>query len=140
MNKHIDNIVKSIARRRKGLSDPHIMHPEREWTIGILLALIVFVLSATWSLTVYLENRNASADASSEEQSESMVYRETMVKQALTRIDDRAKKLKTLLPETQNTQEEVEEEIEPVATSTEPVVATSTEEVIEEPDGPLISI
>lgn len=127
MNKHIDNIVKSISRHKKGLRDPRIMHPEREWTIGILLAALVFVSSATWSLTVYLENRNAAAGMSIEEQSESVVYRETMVKEALSQLDSRAKKLKTLLPDTSRVVEEIVEE---VASSTDEI-ATSSVEIIE---------
>ena len=132
MNKHIDNIVKSIGRHKKGLRDPQIMHPEREWTIGIFLALLIFIASATWSLTLYLENRNAALGAPIEEQSESLVYRESMVAQGLTRLDERAKMLASLLPQTNQVQ--VEEVIEEVATSTEstiPPTEESTEDEVE---------
>ncbi|MBP6924679.1 MAG: hypothetical protein KBC62_04485, partial [Candidatus Pacebacteria bacterium] len=100
MNKHIEDIIKSINRHKKGLRDPQIMHPEREWGIGIFLAVLIFILSATWSLSLYIENRNAAAHMQTEEQPESVVYRESQVEEALARLGERTTVLTSLLPKT----------------------------------------
>lgn len=131
MNKHIDSIIKSINRHKKGLRDPQIMHPEREWLIGIFLALLIFVSATAWSLAVYLTNRNAAAVMPTEEQSESVVYRESMVEEALLRLEKRGTMLASLLPRTTES-ESVETPLEETASTTEeiaPVVEETLEEV-----------
>jgi hypothetical protein len=131
MNKQIENIIKSINRQRRGLRDPQIMHPEREWLIGMVLALSIFVLTATWSMTVYLKNRNASTQIEAEQQSESVVYRETMVAEALARLEKRTAELNTLLEQGGSGVVEVREE-EVVAPSTTESGASSTVAIPEE--------
>lgn len=138
MNKHIDNILKSIDRQKKGLRDPQIMHPERDWPIGIFIAILIFIATGVWSLTLYLENRNASVVTQTEEQSESVVYRESMVEEALGRLEERAAKLASLLPRT--AEPVIEETVEEIATSTEEIAPVVEEEIIEpeeEEDAPI---
>lgn len=131
MNKHIDTIIKSINRHKKGLRDPQIMHPEREWSIGIFMAVFIFISSAAWSLGVYISNRNASANVQTEEQSESVVYRESMVEEALSRLKERTTTLASLLPRTTEVFEEetIEEPAEETASNSD-VSASSTEEIV----------
>lgn len=122
MSKQLDNLLKSIQRHKRGLRDPQIMHPERDWLIGIAFALTIFIVSASWSMTVYLKNRNAAATMEFEQESESVVYRESMVNEALARIQARADTLESLLEESEAL---VVEEVEVQATSTTDI-ATST--------------
>ncbi len=137
MNKHIEDIIKSINRHKKGLRDPQIMHPEREWGIGIFLAVLIFILSATWSLSLYIENRNAAAHMQTEEQPESVVYRESQVEEALARLKERTTTLNSLLPRADEIVEIEEAVVEEVVPTAE-VTASSSEEIIEEVTTPLL--
>lgn len=136
MNKNIDNILKSISRHKHGLRDPQIMHPEREWLIGISIAVTIFILSGAWSLTLYLKNRNVSSDIQMGEQSEVVVYRESMVNEALGRLDERKAELDALLgkePIVETPPEELEEIAPPAEDEN---IATSSEEAeVETEDG-----
>jgi hypothetical protein len=135
MNKHIDTILKSISRHKRGLRDPQIMHPEREWLIGILIALIIFVLSGTWSLTLYLKNRNATAEGQFEEQSETVVYRESMVNEALGRLRERDETLKSLLGNEETPIEPAIEESEAKPPTESQETATSSAEIPDDIEG-----
>jgi hypothetical protein len=141
MNKNIDNILKSISRHKHGLRDPQIMHPEREWLIGISIAVTIFILSGAWSLTLYLKNRNVSSDIQMGEQSEVVVYRESMVNEALGRLDERKAELDALLgkePIVETSPEEPEEITPPAENES---IATSSEETeIETVDGGALEV
>lgn len=136
MNKNIDNILKSISRHKHGLRDPQIMHPEREWLIGISIAVTIFILSGAWSLTLYLKNRNVSSDIQMGEQSEVVVYRESMVNEALGRLDKRKAALDALLGRESVVETPPEEPEEIVAPVEDESIATSSEEMeVETVDG-----
>jgi hypothetical protein len=110
------------------------MHPERDWSIGVFLALLIFIASATWSLTVYLVNRNISPDTGTGQQDESVVYRESMVEEALTRLEERATTLASLLPRTVQSEPVIEEPVE------EPVQNTEEEtSIVEEGNEPEVA-
>lgn len=128
MNKNIDNILKSISRHKRGLRDPQIMHPERDWLLGIVMAVSIFVLSGGWSLALYLKNRNLTDVESSTPQTDNVVYRESMVAEALGRLEKRNRELNSLLPGEAEAEAKVEVE---TASSTDDIAST-TEEVIDE--------
>ena len=64
------------------------MHPEREWIIGLCVAVAIFAVTASGSAYTYWQNKNLSAVAP-EVTEEVVVYRESMVKEALKRFSDR---------------------------------------------------
>lgn len=79
------SLLKKLERQKKGLSDPRIMHPEREWAIGIVAMILVFLGSAYWSSQVYLKNRNVtSAEVPTDEV---VVYKEGIVTDVLKRFE-----------------------------------------------------
>lgn len=51
-------LAKSIFKPKGVLSSTSIIHPEREWGIGLFLALIMFFLTAAWSAQTYLKYLN----------------------------------------------------------------------------------
>lgn len=75
-------MAKKVFRHERGLRDLQIMHPEREWLVGLLVMVLVFATSATWSAQVYLKNKNVSAAPTTTGEGEN-VYREPQVKEAL---------------------------------------------------------
>lgn len=64
------------------------MHPEREWIIGLCVAVAIFAVTASGSAYTYWQNKHLSAVAP-ETTEEVVVYRESMVKEALKRFSDR---------------------------------------------------
>jgi uncharacterized membrane protein len=72
------------------------MHPEREWLIGLLVMVLIFVAGAGWSAQIYLKNKNVSADQTTVNEGET-VYREPQVKEALRIASEREDELSELL-------------------------------------------
>lgn len=64
------------------------MHPEREWVIGLCVAVAIFAVTASGSAYTYWQNKHLSAVVP-EGTEEVVVYRESMVKEALKRFGDR---------------------------------------------------
>jgi len=51
--KHITQMVQHIVRRNRGLSDPQIMHPMREWLIGIVVTGVVGIIGSVAAALLY---------------------------------------------------------------------------------------
>lgn len=49
----ITKMVKHIVRRGQGVADPHIMHPMREWLLGVSVVLLLVMLGAGLSFHLY---------------------------------------------------------------------------------------
>ncbi len=82
------NKISEIARKlvkpnNISLRSLQIMHPQREWGIGLLIAVLIFAGSGIWSAKTYLSYRNFSLENDSEIETNSVVYRETLVESAL---------------------------------------------------------
>ena len=84
--------TKSVVR------DPQLMHPEREWAIGLFMAVFIFSLCGLWSIHTYLKNRSASALVVEEAAGET-VYRESVVKETLETVTKRKQTLELLVSE-----------------------------------------
>jgi hypothetical protein len=120
----IARMAKKVFHHERGVRDPHIMHPEREWLIGLCLMIVIFAICATWSAQVYLKNKNISADQSAANHTSDSVYREPQVKEALQIASKRERELQDLLGVTP-TKPSVEETVVVE-------VASTTEDVVEE--------
>ena len=90
-------MARHVLRKQRGLRDPQIMHPERDWSIGIFVALAIFFFSIFWSIYAYIENKNISFESASAPSTEVVVYRESLVKSSLEQFDARAKVLNRLV-------------------------------------------
>lgn len=100
------------------------MHPEREWVIGLCVGVAIFTVTASGSAYTYWQNKHLSAVVP-EVIEEVVVYRESMVKEALKRFGDRNAEREALMGTMTGMSAPVAEtEVEPVATSS----ASSTEE------------
>ncbi len=51
--KDISKMVKHIMRRNRGVVDPQIMHPMREWVIGIVITLIGMLGGSILAASLY---------------------------------------------------------------------------------------
>ncbi len=97
--KQIAEMAKHILKHSQGLRDHKIMHPERDWFIGLGLAITFFVGSASVSAYTYWKNKNMSASQDAAVAEEVVVYRESMVKDALARFEKRNKEREALVAE-----------------------------------------
>lgn len=82
-------MAKKVFAHKHGLRDPRIMHPDRDWFIGLLLAGTLFVVCAGWSAKVFFENKNVGLGQTVEKDVTDSVYREAQVAEALLLIRER---------------------------------------------------
>ena len=120
-------MVKKVSRRSQGVPDRRIIHPEREWLIGIGLFIAVVIAGSAYNAYVYNRLTNLQSEVVPAEQS-TIRYRESLVMQALDTYRERAEAYTALqlsLPEL--------EIIEPeVASSTATTTSASAGEVVDE--------
>lgn len=95
--KQIEVMAKKIMRHQQGLQDPQIMHPEREWTMGLVIFLVILLFCTFLSIYIYSQNKNFSLGEIDSNTNEVVVYRESLVKEALEKFSQRDTELKNLL-------------------------------------------
>lgn len=129
MNKtEFTKIAKNILNSQKQLKNPQIVHPSREWLIGIFVALVIFGASAAWSLQTYKKYQNTSVNINQQNEVD-VVYRESLVNAALEKFVARSQihtfYIEGYVPEVIVSEEEGEE----VATTSPEVIGESSSEV-----------
>ncbi len=127
---YIALFTKRFFKKQQVVRDPQIMHPDREWAIGLLVAALIFAGSGYWSIQTYLSNRSATALEVVDDKAET-VYRASIVKEALETVRSRERELQNLtqsvvIPEpapevASTTLEEVGDTQESTSASTTPV-------------------
>jgi len=122
--KLIAEMAHKIFRHQQGLHDPKMMHPEREWLVGLAITLLIFSISAYWSAHTYVENKNTTIVESANENNDVVVYRESLVKSALAEFSEREQQLVEMLGTPPLVVESAVTDIEESATSSENLGAT----------------
>jgi hypothetical protein len=132
-------LIKKLERQKKGLADPRIMHPKREWATGIIVMIVLFLGSAVWSAQMYLKNRNVTmAEVPADGV---VVYREAVVTDVLAKfaeINQRYQAITNTVPVPDNavelaTSTPSAEEDSDVDVSEANTTQAVTEEIPEEP-------
>jgi hypothetical protein len=133
---YISLFTKRFFKKQQIVRDPQIMHPDREWAIGLFVAALMFAVSGYWSIQTYLSNRSATAHGVVDDKAET-VYRASIVKEALETVRNRERELQNLTtsvvlpestPEVASTTLEDIDTIEPIVE----VSASSTNPTLEE--------
>ncbi len=104
-------------KRPVQLRDQQLMHPEREWVIGLLITILLFVGAASISAYTYFSNQTIDVETVSDSAADT-VYRESLVEEVLQSIKDRENRLR-LLSRTVSPVAEVQATPEETASSTE---------------------
>lgn len=112
-------LAAKLLRHQRGMRSYSIMHPERDWMIGVAATIIFIILIATWSAVVYQRNRSAINEDYQIEGETPVVYRASMVKDALAIFSEREAVVAQIVGEVKSLPEEI-------ATTTEDTGATST--------------
>ena len=106
--------IKTMASRLfKGKRQPRdrqLMHPNREWFIGLCVALGILGVSGWWSANTYLNYQNVSIEDGGETTQSQVVYREAQVQAVLDLYTEKANTLTGLISEAPIITEEIEEE------------------------------
>lgn len=95
--KDITRIIKKIARKKRGLRDHQIIHPQREWFLGLFFTLLIVAGMATWSCLTYFNVTNRSIETDAEVLTNQTVYRTEIVDAALAEFRQRAENYDQLL-------------------------------------------
>lgn len=94
--KEITQFAKKIIHSQAGLANQQLMHPKREWLIGVAVALCIFTASIGWSAIKYLTYQNVEDHTVAQSAAPAAVYKETLVAEALAVYAEKAKRLKAL--------------------------------------------
>lgn len=95
--KEFTKFAKRILHSGQGVHQPKPINPSREWAIGLLVAVFVMAGSGVWSAQTYLKYRDASVGETDVVDEGVVVYRESLVKAALEKFDQRKESLDGLL-------------------------------------------
>jgi len=130
--KLVKKIVDNILHKEDRGFDRSIMHPKREWFIGLFVGLIMLIIGGWWNVSTYMQYREVSV-GSDEVMAGVVVYRESLVKAALSDFSERTEKYESLKRELSEVSEVevIEEEFagEGEGGTTDTEISTSTDEV-----------
>jgi len=132
----INRLAKKVLRYRKGVRDHQIIHPVRDWFIGVGACLCLIIAVGYWSVTTYFSVSTRSVEVVSSPTTEVAVYRADLVQAALAKFGERSATYEELLtnrimPSLPNVPPEVPVEAVPSDSS------STTEPVVEEEETPL---
>jgi hypothetical protein len=119
-------LTKHLLRSQRGAREKKLVHPRREWSIGVLIALLIMAASASWSALTYVQYQEVELNQSSASESEVVVYRESLVEAALAIYDERETRLEQLLSGVRS--EPVVDEVTETATTTSSVPVLDTDD------------
>lgn len=82
-------LARRLQRTPAKIKNTQLMHPAREWLIGLGLALSICVFGAAWSAYTYLYYERVTFDAPETVRPDTSVYREAVVAAALDTYTER---------------------------------------------------
>ena len=133
-SKDIKKISKKILRHQQGLRDIEVMHPVREWYVGLAVAFILMIVSTLWSAITYLDNRNVEVTEVDESSIKTVTYREEAVANALQLFETKAAVRDSILGSDIFIPPVTETEIASSTDETNIVATTSSSTVEESPE------
>ena len=110
--KDIAKIAKRVFKHQRGVHDHQIIHPERDWFIGLSGGLLLLVLGSAWSVLTYRDVSDSGVENSGVSEVQQISYREDMITTALEKTNERQDNYQTLLDERKATQPLVEEVVD----------------------------
>lgn len=126
----LKKVAKKILRRQQGLHDAQIMHPARDWLVGVLVAIVVVLGTSAVSVTKYLENKDLEIIEVDQSQIKTTNYRDNYIKEALAVFENKERVRDEIIGVFE------QPVVEEVSTTTDVIAenASTTEPVTEEGD------
>lgn len=90
-------MAQKILKHSRGLRDHKMMHPEREWLIGLAIALSLFTITAYASIYTYWKDKNMTSSSDTTVSEDSVTYRASLVRDALKRFETRNKEREDMM-------------------------------------------
>jgi len=141
-NLDMQALAKKLFRHKQGLRQVKLMHPKRDWLVGVLVGIIIMVMMVGWSAYTYLEKREAITLDATDIEAQIPVYRSDVVEDALSIFTARKERFEQLNQRsvvTSAPEPEVTPEVSTSTISAIPITATSSasQPVVEPP--PIVS-
>ncbi len=95
--KFVSTIISHIRNRTRGRRDHNIIHPTREWFLGLLGATIGLIGGSLFSVNLYQSYKSLSPEPIGGNGAAVTVYREREVEKALTTLTERAAEHESIL-------------------------------------------
>lgn len=130
-NLDIQALAKKLFHHKQGVQRPKLMHPKRDWLIGVLIGLSVIVMMIGWSAYTYLEKRDAIGMDEPAVQVDVPLYQADAVADALEIFAKRAETFNQL---NQSTTPVIVLPEEPVDLITTATTSTSTDQTVAVPE------
>ncbi len=90
--KLIKNMVDHIFHpHKKNFIDNNLMHPERDWSIGLTIWAVLVLVGGWWSVHSYLQYSSISLENTEALTQESFIYRGSLIDVALNNYAERKK-------------------------------------------------
>lgn len=92
MNLTASNIKKTalaVFKRKQKVTQPRLVHPPRDWFIGMSIGVAILVGIMAWSGYMYISNRSSEQFQQNHEVAQPTVYRAAVVAEALEYFEDR---------------------------------------------------
>ncbi|MCB9810659.1 MAG: hypothetical protein H6779_02415 [Candidatus Nomurabacteria bacterium] len=84
--KMVDHV---IHPHKKEFSDNQIMHPEREWLIGLVISTLVVISGVWWSVSTYMQYSNVSVEDTDGSGGAPINYKSEFVEAAINNFNQR---------------------------------------------------
>lgn len=110
MNIDIKKITKTIIRKNRGLRDPQLIYPARDWAVGMMGTLVIISLAVAFSIWQYRSYTNLALDEKAV--LDMISYRTVQVEQALIKYRDLASIHNEIISDTNINVAEEEDEAE----------------------------
>jgi hypothetical protein len=96
--KEFTKMAKRIVQSNSGIKNPRLMHPLREWWIGLLVATLLFSAISVWSTQIYAGYQSIANAEGSFDEVAPVVYRESLVDTVLAEFSHRDERHNSYLP------------------------------------------
>ena len=127
-NQHIRALARKLFHQEKGIRRVKLMHPDRDWLLGVLAGVMIILTMIGWSAYTYLEQRSAIELDETNMEAEIPVYKGETIEDALELFANRKEAFTQL---NQTSTPVVETPVGPVA---DVGATSSTDEIVEESD------
>lgn len=94
----LKKVAKKIILTHQGRRSLEIMHPKRDWLIGVCACLLLVLATTVWSGVTYIEVRSLTEGEAVVTETEAVVYRESHVQEALRILAERAVVIESIVP------------------------------------------